>query len=190
MLRHKLVKKENAESYIQLAHEIHKDEIVLKIPSLSSTRNLKNIYKFFNEDLNENVLSEMVTAIYLITSDYEAFIRLPEYREFGHSIFNIENGTRIDYIEKRLEKLEKRLDKSIILEDISCYFKENEEFLKEESWINEQKSKNNDDIIAYTKTDDGWKLLAHAKDEKSVVKKIDKMIKKKQISKEEIIYYE
>lgn len=68
-------------------------------------------------------------------------------------------------------------------------FRENEEFIIQQNWIKDQKEKYPDETIVYTIRNEEMVLLAHSSEETELFNKIDDLLEKNLISKENKIYF-
>ena len=99
---------------------------------------------------------------------------------------------RIETLFEELKKVSITINKirsKFDLKSIPSKFKENQEFLKHENWLSEQKSIYPDGIIAYTIKNEDFLFLAHFQDKKSFLEQIDDILESKGISNEDRIYF-
>ncbi len=102
-----------------------------------------------------------------------------------------------DYLEnleyemkRRIGTLENKLANCIILDDINTKFKDDNDFTNRMNWIRKQKLEYNNDLIVYKEIEDGFELLAHAKDEKAIYDKLEKRIQEGKLLKDDLIFFE
>lgn len=104
--------------------------------------------------------------------------------------------SRVDAIEKgireifrRFKQIEKNLQNKNRFKPIPQKFRENEEFIIQQNWIKDQKEKYPDETIVYTIRNEEMVLLAHSSEETELFNKIDDLLEKNLISKENKIYF-
>ncbi|MHA1327527.1 MAG: hypothetical protein ACTSRH_09420 [Promethearchaeota archaeon] len=64
-----------------------------------------------------------------------------------------------------------------------------QEFYEREKWLSKQKDNFPGEIMAYMKKNGEWTIIAHAKDENSLLKKIAKLLENNEISEEDIVLF-
>lgn len=69
-------------------------------------------------------------------------------------------------------------------------FEDDTDFLNRMDWIRKQKLEYNNDLIVFKEVENGFELLANAKDQKTLFDELEKRIKQGELSKDELIYFE
>ncbi len=89
------------------------------------------------------------------------------------------------------EKIEKLEEDSIIklkpmIKDHSTY----QDFYNRQEWLEDQRKQYPNELLAYTKKDEGYLLLAHSKTESDLLKQIDTLLENNTISQEDIVLFD
>ena len=94
----------------------------------------------------------------------------------------------VDKLKEKLEKFEKNsiIKLKPMVEDQSRI----QEFYEEEDWIEKQRSKFPNELIAYINKDNKRVLIAHSDKERDLLKQIDALIKQGKISENQIIFFD
>jgi hypothetical protein len=155
-------------------------------------------FKELKKDLERNLKNNKTTSFSMKQIFNQIFITPPSstlndnIKTLKKSLSNLEENFNhfATQINQRIENIEERLENSIILEDMNIKFKEDLEFINRTDWIESQKRKYNNDLIVFKETKDGFKLLAHEKDKKSLYDECENLIKEGKVSKDDIIFFE
>ncbi|MGV9171084.1 MAG: hypothetical protein ACOC35_00770 [Promethearchaeia archaeon] len=95
-----------------------------------------------------------------------------EINRLKEKVENIEKGTKIEL-------------KPMILDH-----SEHQDFYARQAWLEEQRKKHPDELLAYINQDDEYKLIAHSKRESDLLAQIDALLEQNIISQEDIILFD
>ena len=89
------------------------------------------------------------------------------------------------------EKIEKLEEYSIIkLKPMIKNHLTYQDFYNRQEWLEDKRKQYSNELLAYTKKDEGYLLLAHSKTESDLLKQIDTLLENNTISQENIILFD
>jgi len=97
--------------------------------------------------------------------------------------------SKIIILEERIKNLEKKSTNVIRLKPMISQDQQNIDFYKEEKWVSNLKLEYPGQIIAYSKKNDEWEIIAHSNNEEKLLDEIEKLYEEKVIKQEDKIIF-